>query len=162
MSDLVVKQAVEEDLPSVLRLMQQLAIFEGYIAEFHVNFGYLKENLLMPDPAQQEFEVLAAKQEGVVMGILVFYTLPLTYDLKPWFLMKELIVDENQRSNGVGKALMEQLVNIAKKRGVSKIRWDVLKSNAKAKRFYESLGAESQDDWELYHMETKAKAISDS
>ena len=69
--------------------------------------------------------------------------------------MKELIVDENHRSKGVGRALMEQLVEIAKERSVSKIRWDVLNSNIRAKSFYESFGAEHQVEWELYSLGQK-------
>ena len=156
MNALTVVQAVEEDIPTVLRLMQQLAVFEGYIDDFQVDLAYLQKHLLKSNPTQQNFEVLVAKQGVAVLGILVFYTLPFTYDLKPWLLMKELIVDENHRSNGVGRALMEQLFRIAGERGVSKIRWDVLKGNAKAKCFYESFGAEHQSGWELYSLGTKA------
>lgn len=155
MSDLMVKQATEKDLPFVLTLMQQLAVFEGYIDNFQVDLAYLKQHLLRPASAPQNFEVLVAKQFETVQGILVFYTLPFTYDLKPWLLMKELIVDENHRSKGVGRALMKQLIELAKQRNVSKIRWDVLNSNTRAKSFYESFGAEHQTEWELYSLGQK-------
>ena len=160
-NDLVIAFAAKKDLPNVLRLMQQLAEFEDYINDFNVDLAYLEKHLCKQDSAKQDsakqaFEVLVARQAGSAVGMLVFYTLPFTYDLKPWFMMKELIVDPTHRSSGVGKALMSRLATVGAARGVSKIRWDVLKANADAKRFYELLGAEHQADWELYSLGKKA------
>ena len=84
------------------------------------------------------------------MGMLVFYQLPFSYDLKPWLYIKELFVHKSARGKGIARSLMIALAKDAEHIGCSKIRWDVLTSNDKAQRFYNKLGARFNSDWQLY------------
>jgi len=143
-----VRQAQETDCDDVLRLMMELAEFEGYADQFVVTKAELNNRLFN----NKDFNVLVAESENAITGILVYYTLPFTYDLKPWFYIKELFVDANFRSAGVGKQLMLGLAKEAKQQGCTKIRWDVLSSNEPAKAFYQSLGAKHDDDWALFSL----------
>jgi ribosomal protein S18 acetylase RimI-like enzyme len=60
-------------------------------------------------------------------------------------------VNESFRGKGIGKKLMEEVRNIAKERGVSRIQLSVWSDNAQARRFYENLGFEPY----LVYMEKK-------
>jgi len=138
-----VSHAVSEDLPQVLFLMEELARFEGYLDEFCVELDDLQKMLI----DNEKFEVLNAKTDDEVVGIIVFYNLPFSYDLQPWLFIKELVVKSEYRSTGVGQALMKSLYKLASSRNVSRVHWDVLKSNTRARQFYLNLGAEERSDW---------------
>ena len=140
------RPAQRSDIAALLAMMKALAVFEGYTDEFRVTAAELEKRLF----DYRDFEVLVAEQFGRPCGMLVYYRLPFTYDLKPWVYMKELFVQEHVRSAGVGKALMQHLFAECNQQGVSKIRFDVLTSNVRAQDFYQSLGARADTDWQLF------------
>jgi ribosomal protein S18 acetylase RimI-like enzyme len=63
--------------------------------------------------------------------------------------LEDLIVNENYRKLGIGKALMNQVLQIAKTEKVERMSWEVLDWNEPAIKFYESLGAVFYKDWWL-------------
>jgi len=144
----IIRHADPSDIDSILSLMLALAEFEGYAEQFVVTKDELKHRLF----TKKDFSVLVAEHEQNTVAILVYYTLPFTYDLKPWFYIKELFVDGAYRSKGLGKKLMIGLAEEAKNQGCSKIRWDVLSTNEPAKAFYQSLGAAQDEDWALFSL----------
>lgn len=153
-----IRQAERRDSEELLSMMIQLAEFEGYADGFRVTKPELEKRLF----EDKDFCVLIAEVDGRASGMLVYYYLPFTYDLRPWVMIKELFVKDECRSRGVAKRLMTALAKVCVEQGSQKIRWDVLSSNVNAKRFYESLGAESSDTWELYGMGDKAIAALSS
>lgn len=142
----MVRHAERSDIAALLSMMKALALFEGYADKFRVTAAELEKRLF----DYRDFDVLVADQFGRPCGMLVYYRLPFTYDLKPWVYMKELFVQEHVRSAGVGKALMHHFIEDCRQQGVSKIRFDVLQRNERAQRFYQSVGASADSDWQLF------------
>jgi len=66
-------------------------------------------------------------------------------------LMNDLYVDEGSRGHGVGRALTEASVAIARERGAQRLEWATAPSNATAQRLYDSTGAERRD-WIEYEL----------
>ena len=134
--------------------MRSLAEFEGYLDKFAVTQDDIQRLCI----EQQKFHILVASQgtcqsgKPVLKGILVWYELPFTYDLFPWLFIKELYVSEAARGQGVGDALMTELIAIAKRRGSNKIKWEVLTSNINAQGFYKKLGAKAELDWQTFSL----------
>jgi len=144
-SPLIVRPFERDDVACVLRLMRDLAVFEGYIGDFRVTEGDLIAHGLGDNP---RFGVLVAELDGRVVGIAVHYVIPWTYDLKPTLVLKELFVDETARSLGAGAALIAALKSHAAAIGAPRIEWSVLASNDDAKRFYRRQGAVLDAIWE--------------
>lgn len=136
----------KNDLEKVHYLMQKLAEFEGYSKKFCVTVDAISTAVF----EQQNLGVLVACVNEEVEGVCVFYTLPFTYDLKPWIYLKELFVSNQHRSLGLGNALMRELIKTSKQRGVSKIRWEVLKTNLPAIEFYQGFGSKAEAEWSLF------------
>lgn len=146
-----IRHAIHTDCDDVLKLMKQLAEFEGYADDFCVTHAELKKRLF----DEQDFYVLVVEKNKRIVGILVYYYLPFTFDLKPWIYIKELYINSSARGQGFGKHLMTALAQQAKDKGVSKIRWDVLSSNDHAKNFYLSLGASHNKEWQLFSLSSE-------
>ena len=61
-------------------------------------------------------------------------------------LLEDLFVREDARSQGVGRALVEGVLDLARERGCRRVELDVNEENAPALKVYESLGFTAQDD----------------
>lgn len=148
MSKAQIRWAEPGDELALLKLMQALATFEGYRDQFAVTESALNDVLFQRKTAQ----ALVAEIAHQPIGMLVFYPLPFTYDLKPWWLMKELYVEPAYRNDGVGEQLFSALTHYAKAQGGSRIRWDVLSTNLPAQRFYQRQGARHNQNWQLFDL----------
>ena len=61
-----------------------------------------------------------------------------------------------QRSHGVGRALLRQLARVALERGCGRLEWAVLNWNREAIKFYERLGARPNSEWTVYRLAGEA------
>ena len=139
----LIRNAQSTDIAQVIGLMKALAEFEGYDSEFNVTC----DDLLELGLKKQVFFILVAEQHADIVGMLVYYWVPFTYDRKPWMQIKELYVQEAARKQGVGALLFNRARDICEEARASRMRWDVLKTNVKAQSFYKSLGAQMDNQW---------------
>ena len=150
MSEIIIRRANKNDCPSLLPLMKQLAIFEGYIDDFKVTVDDLIRHGF-PTEGDPNFTAIVAEnvaeKDQLLLAYLVYYLIPFTYDLKPTLFIKELFVDQSARGQGVGKALMQRAIEDAKYKQCGRIKWDVLTDNTRAQSFYQSLGAVHDRQW---------------
>src|SRR5947209_6872159 len=105
-----VRLAEKGDLDEVLRLYDQLA--EGRPAslpireEASARYADLR--------SQVGRELLVAETGGVVCGTADLLVVPnLTHGGRPWMIIENVIVDQRFRRQGVGKALMDEVVRRA-------------------------------------------------
>ena len=146
-----IRRAQPGDEPRLLLLMQALAEFEGYLSAFCVTEQALTEVMFQTGQVQ----ALVAEDQQQLIAMLVFYQLPFSYDLKPWWYIKELYVKPAYRSQQLGQQLMQQLIRDCQAQGGSKIRWDVLSTNQRAKAFYQSQGGAHDQQWELFSLKLR-------
>jgi len=73
--------------------------------------------------------------------------------------LEDLFVRKRFRGHGIGKALLVQLAEIARKEGLHTIKLDVLDWNESAIKFYKSLGADYLPQWRnvIFGEETLAR-----
>ena len=141
------------DVGQLLLLMQALAKFENYLNDFKVTESELVQRCFR----NQDFQVLVAEVVNEqtstnLVGMVVYYLQPFTYDLAPWLVIKELFVSESGRGSGVGSELMKEVARRCVAIGGSRVRWEVLSSNVAAQRFYNSLGAHEDTQWQTWHL----------
>jgi len=75
---------------------------------------------------------------------------------KPGLYLEDLYIEPEYRSSGVGRALLKYLAKTAVTRGCGRFEeWSVLDWNTPARNFYESLGAQPQDEWIIYRLAGK-------
>jgi len=148
-----IRRAVEADVPNLLPLMRELAQFEKYADAFAITEEVLREQGFRRSPP--DFHCLVAEENGVLIGLLVYYFVPFTYRAKPNVIIKELYVADEHRSKGVGKLLMKAIATEAEQAGCGLIKWYVAKWNQRGIEFYERLGAKIDPDWHEFQMSEK-------
>lgn len=150
MTALLVRKAVEADVPKLLPLMRELAEFENYAKEFVITEKILREQGFRRSPP--DFHCFVAEESGELIGFLVYYFVPFTYRAKPNVIIKELYVAEGYRSRRAGELLMRAIAKEAVRTGCGMIKWWVAKWNKRGIKFYERLGAKIEIDWHEFQM----------
>lgn len=140
-----IRKAQEQDIDAILELNRQ-------IGEIH--FEQAPQVFCPPSPEERAFLLAAiaaegrlfcvAEQEGAVVG---FLTARIDINETIPFLSKEpicrigtVVVDEERRSQGIGKALIAHCNEWGKGHGAHQIRLEVMAFNERAKALYEALG----------------------
>ncbi|MDR1919618.1 MAG: GNAT family N-acetyltransferase [Tannerellaceae bacterium] len=86
--------------------------------------------------------VLLAEVEGVYAGLLVAFENFSTFTVRPMVNIHDVIVLPEYRGQGVGRQLLNGIIDEAAKRGASRLTLEVRKDNLVAQRLYQSLGFE--------------------
>lgn len=150
-----VRAMVPRDVSSALRLMRELARFEGYDEEFRVTENDLLEHGFSSEPRFRAF-VAEDLRRGGLRGIAVVYSIPWTYTRRPALVLKELFVDESARGRGVGRMLLRRVARHAQEQGADQLRWTVLSDNHSAQQFYSELGGVVDSPWVAWRMDAHA------
>lgn len=154
-STVVIRSAVETDVPLILELIRGLAEYEKLLPEVEATEAKVRETLFGARPAA---ECLLAFVGPVPAGFAVCFTNYSTFLAKPGIYLEDLFVKPEFRRRGVGKALLLHLAKLANARGCGRLEWTVLDWNEPAIRFYQSLGAKVMPDWRVCRLTGDALA----
>ena len=80
-------------------------------------------------------EMAVVEKEGRVLGITVFRVIEKTFSGRELYC-DDLVTDERQRSSGVGKAMMDYMVEVARSRGCDTFALDSGCQRTQAHKFY--------------------------
>jgi len=138
-------------MPSVLELIQELAIFEKEPDAVVVTADDLVRDGFSENPL---FQCFVAEVDSEIIGMALFYYRYSTWKGKTIHL-EDLIVKENKRGTGAGFALYKEIIKQGKAENVRRIEWNVLDWNTPAIDFYEKSGAKVLSDWRVVHMDDK-------
>ncbi|MCA0131086.1 GNAT family N-acetyltransferase [Winogradskyella alexanderae] len=141
--------ATKQDMPRVLELIRELAVFEKETDAVEVTLEELEEDGFGPKP---KFTCFVVEVNNQVEGIALIYPRYSTWKGEVLHL-EDLIVSEAFRGKGLGTSLLDQVVKYAKNRGVKRLGWEVLDWNEPAIKFYESKGARILRDWDVVQLD---------
>jgi GNAT superfamily N-acetyltransferase len=142
----LIRAAARVDVPELLRLIRELAIYEKLEDQARGTGPALAEALFGTRPA---CEALVAEVDGRAVGFALYFTTFSTFLCKPGVYLEDLFVEPAHRGSGIGKALLRRLAALAVERGGGRFEWRVLDWNEPSIRFYESLGAVVMREWLL-------------
>lgn len=143
--------ATIEDMPRVLELINELAIFEKEPDAVEVSLKDLQEDGFGEQP---KFTCFVVEVDGKVEGLALVYPRYSTWKGKVLHL-EDLIVSEASRGKGLGTLLLDTVVEYGKSMGVKRIGWEVLDWNEPAIEFYEKKGARVMRDWDVVQLDQK-------
>jgi GNAT superfamily N-acetyltransferase len=147
-----IRNAKKEDMPQVLLLINELAVFEKEPEAVEITLKNLEEDGFGTQPA---FHCFVAEVKSKIEGIALIYNRYSTWKGKIIHL-EDLIVSQNMRGTGIGTALLDEVVKYGHKKGVKRINWEVIDWNEPAIAFYEKKGANVMRDWDVVQLDQKA------
>lgn len=143
------RTANPSDAETIHRLITELAIYEREPDAVEVTVDELREQLASSAPP---FECVLAERDGEPLGFALFFQTYSTWRGRPGMHLEDLFVPERHRGRGVGRALLEHLIEVARARGYGRVEWAVLDWNTDAIGFYEHLGARPHTGWTAYRL----------
>ena len=148
---MIIRIATKNDMPSVLELIQELAIFEKEPEAVEVTAEDLVRDGFSENPL---FECFVAEEKNEIIGMALYY-----YRFSTWkgktIHLEDLIVKEDKRGTGAGFALYTEIIKKGKAENVRRIEWNVLDWNTPAIDFYKKSGANVLKDWCVVQMDEK-------
>lgn len=146
-----IRKAKPTDLQHILDLIVELAVFEKEPNAVEVTVDELLSSGFGVRP---DFTCFVAEINTKIVGIALVYTRFSTWKGRVLHL-EDLIVSEAMRGQGIGSALLDQVVRFADELKVKRISWEVLDWNTPAIEFYEAKGADVKRDWDVVHLNEK-------
>ena len=163
-----IRPAEPRDVPRMLELVRELALFERAPDEVTVTEEHMRDAGFGKDPVWfgwvAEGEVVRSglsvvstasggapnnqqlSPDNCILGMAICYTRYSTWKGRRLYL-EDIIVTETARGHGIGDKLFRQCARYAVEQNYSGMLWQVLDWNTDAIRFYERFGAEFSGEW---------------
>lgn len=143
MSSVIIKKADKDDMPQVLQLIKELALYEKSPESVTLTLNELVES---GEGAIPIYYCHVAINETQIIGFCIYYIGFSTWKGKMVYL-DDLFVLEPHRKSGIGHLLFEEVRNFAKLQNANLMRWMVLDWNQSAIEFYKKKKASFDAEW---------------
>lgn len=149
MPDIIIREARAEDCGRMLELVKELAVYERAPDEVTVDPEHFRESGFGEKPVWWAY---VAETDGFVVGFALYYVRFSTWKGQRMYL-EDILVTEEWRCKGIGRMLMDQLIEVARERKFSGIMWQVLDWNEPAINFYRRYDPKFDSEWLNVSME---------
>ena len=142
-----IRKATIEDCPGMLQLIRELADYEKAPEEVTVDPKHFEESGFGDNPVWWAFVVETGDTPSAnIIAFALYYIRYSTWKGQVMYL-EDILVTESMRGRGIGKMLMDRLMEEAKEKGFKRITWQVLDWNEPAINFYKKFNAKFDPEW---------------
>ena len=138
-----VRKGTKKDIPAVLGLIRELALFEKAPLEVTNTEADMERDGFGEQPV---FRMLVAESEDLVIGMAIYFVKYSTWKGKGVYL-DDIVVSEAFRGRGAGGKLFDAVIEDCKKIGAKQLHWQVLDWNETAIQFYKKYEPSFDDEW---------------
>ncbi|MCB9496709.1 MAG: GNAT family N-acetyltransferase [Fibrobacteria bacterium] len=132
------RQALPDDVRALLALHAQIGQDDGTVLGETEARTVLERIASYPD-----YQIRVAEFEGRIVGTYALLIMDnLAHRGAPSAIVEDVVVDGKCRGRGIGRAMMVEAMDLARRRGCYKIVLNSNRHRAEAHRFYEGLGFE--------------------
>ena len=136
-----IRPAQDKDIPGIYALVEELAIYEKARNELWLTVEEYQQ--LWEENA---FESIVATHNDQVVGTCIYYMTFSTWKGRMLYL-EDFVVKDTHRQTGIGQALFDEFISIAKTKECALIKWQVLDWNEPALAFYRKNQAIIEKEW---------------
>jgi GNAT superfamily N-acetyltransferase len=140
-----IREGKIEDLPRVLELVRELAVYEKAPEQVTNTVQMMEEDGFGPN-AVFGFFVAIKDSTKEIIGISIYYYRYSTWKGRRLYL-EDIVVTETERGNGAGKLLFDRTMLKCLEDGCTGMMWQVLDWNTPAINFYQKYGADLDEGW---------------
>lgn len=148
-----IRDASRKEIPVVMDLVKRLAVYEKLTDSFtateelYRRYGWGKDAIFKALLVENE-----SREGPRYLGFALYYFTFSTFTGKPTLWLEDIYVPEELRGQGVGRALLRRLAQIAVEKDCGRMEWTVLDWNQPSRQFYLSLGAKAMDEWTTFRL----------
>jgi GNAT superfamily N-acetyltransferase len=146
-----IRKATENDIPAIVSLVKQLAIYEKLAHEAVGTEEKFRKYGFGETPFYHVY--LAVDRSGKPLGFALYFFTFSTFLAQPTLYLEDLFVLPEYRGKGIGKSLLKTLAKVALAQSCGRMEWAVLDWNRPSIEFYLSLGAKPMSDWTTYRLQ---------
>ena len=130
-----IRKATIEDCPGMLELIRELAVYEKAPEQVTVDPKHFEESGFGANPVWWAFVVEAVEEvdhssevsmrrggSNSIIAFALYYIRYSTWKGQTMYL-EDILVTESMRGKGIGKMLIEKLIEEAKEKGFKRITW---------------------------------------
>lgn len=139
----MIREGKWEDLPRVLELIKELAMYERAADEVTNTVAMMEKDGFGPNPV---YGFYVAEKDDVIVGLALYYYRYSTWKGKRLYL-EDIIVTESFRGKGIGKQLFEIVLKKTLTEKCTGMMWQVLDWNKPAIDFYKKYKANLDSEW---------------
>ncbi|MDA8886415.1 GNAT family N-acetyltransferase [Bacteroidia bacterium] len=143
MSKVTIRKAKQTDVPVMLELIKELAVFENAPLEVANTEERMIEDGFGVDKI---YDAFVAEIDNKIVGTAITYYRYSTWKGKCLYL-EDLIISEAYRGLGAGQQLFNYCIDFGKENNCKKMIWQVLDWNQPAIDFYKKYGAHLVGEW---------------
>lgn len=151
MSEITIRPGKKTDLPHVLDLVRELAVFERAAHEVTNTVQDMERDGFGPHPL---FGFFVAENDHSIVGLALFYYRYSTWKGKRIYL-EDIVVTERERGKGIGKLLFERTMQKTLEDGCSGMTWQALDWNEPALNFYRKYNSKLDGEWITFTLEAE-------
>ena len=147
---MTVRRVQPDDVPTVLRLVRELAAYEKAEHEALMTADQLHGALF--DEAPALFGHVALADDGGIAGFALWFLNFSTWRGTHGVYLEDLYVSPDHRGTGLGRELLRTLAEECVDRGFSRLEWSVLDWNTPSIDFYRAAGALPMNEWTVFRL----------
>jgi len=148
--EIQIRKAVKEDCPRMMELIKELAVYEKAPDAVTVSLDHFTESGFGENPVWWAYvaELPSPSRRGFEVHAFALYYIRYSTWKGQRMYLEDLIVTEKMRGQGIGKILLDKLIEVASDKKYSGIMWQVLDWNEPAINFYKKFnGVQFDGEW---------------
>ncbi len=127
----------DKDIEALLGLLKEFALFQKHPESMTNTVKQLRQD-------REHFKCYIALVDSIVIGYTIYYSAYSSWSGRALYI-EDLYVTTLSRNLGIGKKLLDAVVQEAISTQCKKVKWQVSKWNKNAQEFYRHIGAEIDD-----------------
>lgn len=148
-----IEDATPDDIPSIVKLVRQLAEYEKLADQMIATEDDFERALFGAD---RRARALVAFADATPVGFALYFHTFSTFLGKPGIYLEDIFVDAEYRGKGIGSGLLKRIARIAREENCGRVEWAVLNWNRPSIDFYHRLGAVTMEDWRIFRVTGEA------